>query len=419
MKITKFLTFAMALGVLFTSCNKDEVTGIEVPPVVAAGEGLLSVSLLDDNGLLTRSGNISELGTEEEREIKSIGFYVYDDQGVCLKSYIPTAIGGSSYTFGVPATTALSVVTVTNMAQADLEGIANANLPMEDLEKYIYDNVIATPTAIPSTGIPMVGQSSTVTIPAGETGATTVVVSRLFARFNAPTFSNTLEVKIEPNTADFDTLKVLFDTDNFIVTADTKIGFQPKGHVVINGLKQSFVMPNYGAAEDALWNPAVWTIGNNLANYTTTVYGTTDDVSAFYSGQGYLTNGQNVYLYENSPLLRTNNETGIEGYDRNSVYSIIVKGELFVDEAGYEDLRATRYWRINVSKEGVSSDSFFKILRNSIYKVEVNNIISAGYGSSEEAEEGGGGEIPGPGSSSIQVNIKVADWKVFAEDTDI
>ncbi|MCD8264159.1 MAG: fimbrial protein [Tannerellaceae bacterium] len=414
MKITKFLTFAMALGVLFTSCNKDEVDGFATLPPAAGGEGRLSVSLIDGTGLLTKAVTSapSEAGTEEEREIKSLAFYVYDADGIYDSSFTPATVGGNSYTFGV-GTGSLTVVALANMTVTD-------TLTFEALEKDIYNQQIATPTAIPSTGIPMSGVKTGVEVASGETGVAVVSVARLFARFNAPTINENLEVNIT-TPAEVDTLKVLFDELGIVIDETTQLDFDFGGYVVINGLKKSYVLPNYGTDESNRWNSDVWKLGNDLDNYTASVYEANGAFPAngarVYSGEDFL-NNTNVYLYENCSVYLTSEdtETGIAGFDRASAYSMIVKGDLYV--VGHDSVKKTRYWRINVSKTEDAKD-YFKILRNAIYKIDIENVVTAGYNTPEEAEEGGGGEIPGPGNGALQVKVDVLDWKVFNENTDI
>jgi len=410
MKITKLCTFATALGMLFTSCNRDEVNELPTAPSVELGQGLLNVVLLDESGVLTKATpDYYEGGTPEEREIHKLDFFVFNSDGSFNTHYTTTDISGTTYGFNVTEGTGLKVVAAVNIA-GDLRTLAP--ISQAELIATIYDQQIITPTRIPQGGVPMSGTSPAFSVANGEQVLTSVEVARILARFNAPTISDELSVRITAD-AEVDSIKVLLgEAIDF-----NKLRFAYKGHVVINGLKKSFYLPNYGSGgESSRWDRDVWTIGNDLSNYTASEY-EDNELGEVYSGGSFLTNNEVVYLYENCPEYVPSVEGSLSGYARDKVYSMIVEGDLY--EEGNESNRVTRYWRINVSKTN-SESSIFKILRNSIYKVEIEKIVTAGYGTPGEAEEGGGGgPIPGLEDAGIIVGIDILEWRVFEEGTDI
>ncbi|MCC8198157.1 MAG: hypothetical protein LIP06_06145 [Tannerellaceae bacterium] len=409
MKITKFLTFATALGVLFTSCSRDEVDGL-IPTPDYTGEGFLTVALADDSGVFTKAvtQGADEAGTEAERNIEGVEFYVFNSNGSLNTYYTPASVA-TSYSFTINAGAGLTVVSAINMELGDNFSTLSAlrsELYGQSIEDRIQHNANNT--------LPMTGEYPGLTVEGGTIGSAVVPVSRLYARFNAPTLSENLQVNITVQ-EDVDSLKVLLGDKDVL----GPLGFELTGHIVINGLKDSYVMPNYGMTESARWDASTWLLGNDLTNYLSSSYDADGNLVSAYSGNSFIAadsaNG-NVYLYENCPVYHPSVEGSIPGYERNSVYALIVEGNLF--ELSDPDTFVTRYWRINVSRTA-SADDIFKILRNAIYKLEIENVKTIGHGSPGDADEDDDNRIPGVDDAGMVVSVDVLPWRVFEEKTDI
>ncbi|MCD8260497.1 MAG: fimbria major subunit [Bacteroides sp.] len=304
------------------------------------------------------------------------------------------------YTFAVSAGDK-KIVAVANMELGNLAG-----LDLSQVTAYIYDQAIDVPSQVPFTGgIPMSGESAVFSVSAEEIKSVEIIVSRLFSRFNAPTAEN-VAVEIELP-ADIDSLETLL---GMTIEDPSKIKFELKEYIVVNGLKKLYVLPNYGAAgEDGAWDTSVWTLGNSVLNYTASSY-TNGFLGTVYSGDAFLGESDVVYLYENKPVLEEFNS--VIGFDHKTVYAFIIKADL-----SYEDQSVERYWRINVEKKN-DADQAYKIRRNAIYKVNVNAVKTIGHGTPEDAEE----EkpiIPIGEDGAVEVTIDIADWRVFESGTEI
>ncbi|MCC8153466.1 MAG: fimbria major subunit, partial [Tannerellaceae bacterium] len=405
MKLKKFLTFAMVSGVLFTSCNQeDEFNGNGINPEV--GEtGTISVYLED----LPKSYAQTRA---TDTDVLTLEFYVFNEDGnrdqVATngtpenpkpKGYVKYEGTDSEYVFGVEKGEKTVLVAV-NMNLGPHE---NENL---SAIRKLMTNVSASPLSIPATGIPMAGEVSNIEVGKEEVKKVNIGVSRLFSKLNMPTESDDFKVNIEL-TEDTDSITTLLGG-----TLNGTLEMKITGFIAINGLKKSFAFPNYGAAEDAAWDFNVWTIGDDLDNYTESKYNSEGNLGTVYSGNEFLRNGA-VYVYENCPKLRTIDN--YVAYDSRSVYAVILEGEFY----GSLDPSNTvkRYWRINVSKTD-EQKSIYKILRNSIYKIAVNEVKTIGHGTPEDAEDKEK-PIPPVNESGLMVSISVVDWNEFEEETDI
>lgn len=415
MKITKLLTFAMAIGMLFSSCSENDFDGVN-PPASEGGVGEVSVSLMDASGALTRSYG-SDGGYASEKTINNLVFYIFDQDGTRdadFPTVVPTEAPGSSrFTFNVSAGTKTILVAINT-------GLGNIEGNLDVVKARLHEVAISTPSVAPEAaiagGIPMTGEVSGVEVTNGDVKNARINVERLYARFNPPAAEDAaVEITLAEEVEE---LKEILGIEEI----EGEIAFDYSAYIVVNGIKKSFLFPTYGENVDPIydrWNPAVWTLGADTDNYTRSQYNESGDLGQVYSGGTFLTDN-NVYLYENSPLYLTASQTGtISGYLKETIYAMILKGDLY-DDAN-PDNKTTRYWRVNVHKTG-NSDNYFQIVRNSIYKVNIQTIRTIGFGTPEEAEEeggGGGGVIPGPDDASVEIMVNILDWKVFEEDQDM
>lgn len=95
-------------------------------------------------------------------------------------------------------------------------------------------------------------------------------------------------------------------------------------------------------------------------------------------------------------------------FDKDEVVAFIIKGTF--SGTGVSD--TTRYWRVNLLK-----DDAWKIFRNSIYRITMQDITTVGWGTPKEAEEEG--PVIDPSESSITIDIEVAKWDVRTQDIDL
>jgi len=85
------------------------------------------------------------------------------------------------------------------------------------------------------------------------------------------------------------------------------------------------------------------------------------------------------YVYESRAGEATNAGTGARGYHHDQVISYVIGGTINPNIDGVPAV--DRYWRVDIRK-----GEAFHILRNSLYSVEVANIITPGSGTPWEAE---------------------------------
>ncbi len=390
MKLTKLFSFAITITMLFSACNKDEFDAVDVP-TIDAGTGHLTITLTDANSVRTRA---TDDGTEDEREIKKLEFYIFNQGGDrdTNHEYFAYTASQDKYTLAVTPGDGKQVLLAVNMNLGRLAGES-----LTQVKKAMHEAAITTPTAIPSTGIPMAGQVSGVEVVEEQYTNQEIEVSRLFSRLNAPS-ANGANVQIT-NIAELESIGL---------DPNATLSFELTGYVVINGIKKSFAFQNYGVAnENDRWNPSFWTLGD-VSNYTASEY-ENEHLGTVYSGSDYLT-AEGVYVYENSPLRYE--DQGSRWYEAATVYAFILKGELSDGTT-----TVTRYWRANIAKAN-GEDNNYQILRNAIYNVSISNIKTIGWGSPEEAEEEKP-VIPDGEESAIVLEVKVAPWRVFNFETDI
>lgn len=411
MKITKFLTFATALGVLFTSCNKDELDGGYPSLPEAVGSGMLTVYVTD--AVQTRSNPSAETGSEagsyDESKITSLDILVYSSATTTPDTTIHQSGSDVEVLHHIGVSTGSKKVVVLTNRTVDFSS-ALSDMTYDALQASLYNEDLNTatknPTELFAAGIPMAGEKDVVAVQ--ESVVTAVVeIARLYARFNAPT-ANTTVVALS-DSAKVELAELLNVEVSDIESAG--IDFDLNGYVVINGLKKSYMLPNYGVAEEAArWDSSIWQLGNVLSNYTASDYDAQGGLGTVYSGDEFLVSTP-VYVYENSPKYTSN-----YGFDASSVYAFIIEADLTVT-MGSDVETLTRYWRINVSKTA-EMDNLYKILRNAIYNVNIDTIKTIGYATAEDAENPEP-PIPGLDDAILEVTVKVSDWRVFEEGQDI
>jgi len=414
MQVIKFLAFTMAISMCFSSCKKDDLEDVYQPE--SEGKGTISIRLRDNQG--TKSAYIRNAGTEEERKINQVEFYVFDSNGIRdrdMYGYIKFDQADNEYTFPVLEGRNKTVLAVTNRGLGELSGVN-----LTEIKKILHTAEIENPLQVPAEGIPMTGEQGNVSITKDDMTTISMIVDRLYARFNAPTTSASVKVTL---TSD-DKEEI---TEWFGGTIAGNIHFTLNGYYVINGLKQSFVFPNYGVGEqDARWDTKVWTIGNQPANYFSTQYTADGHILKAYSGNSLLSNGEHVYLYENSPVYAN-------GYQSNTIYAMIIEGTLY--DSGNPANRVTRYWKIHITST-TEPENIYKILRNAIYKANISEIRTLGYSTPKEAEEEKPNVVkppvieppvveppvveppvvnPGEGDTEVIVTVEMIDWKIYSE----
>ena len=240
----------------------------------------------------------------------------------------------------------------------------------------------------------------------GETNKLNLSIRRLLSKVESPKVAPTNEIKIP----DAELLKILGLGTSETVPNDLKWTF--KGYMVINGINQSLAFEYE--------NLTNWERFATASNFKTTFSPDGATVETVYSvksddnsetSNGFLPAGYDkpVYVYENIPtMLQGGNGQAATVFDKDEVVAFIIKGTF--SGTGVSD--ATRYWRVNLLK-----DDAWKIFRNSIYRITMQDITTVGWGTPKEAEEEG--PVIDPSESSITIDIEVAKWDVRTQDVDL
>lgn len=385
MKIKHFFAFAVA-ALVMASCGKD--SGADGGGGGSGEQVRVTFELTNqpDNG---RAGTrATEIGETDERKITKLEFWAFD--GGTLEKYYTVATTGNTASFTIAAGT------------YDFYVVANQSIgtqPTEDdlLEQLATLEFSATNSqAVPTAGFPMVGSALTQNLSASvATHNIPVSMKRRVAKFNAPTTASPVTVTVDGTGWDD-----VFPTVDYETYGNT-VTFALTGYVVANGLDKSDLYPQ-----------TPWLIGTKQYLNSTFSSGVYASVYAG-SGSGDFFLDPNaatkpiVYTYENYP---SDSETigGETGYDRLKVYAMIIKGTLTADTE-----TVTRYWRLNLVP-----GSEYAIEGNKVYKLNITDVTTLGYGTPEEAETEPNKPpvIPPAGETSVIFTLDVLEWDIFEEN---
>lgn len=388
----------IAAGFVLMACGNNEPNELTNSGNTPLPEGTANISVTIKGSNFTRLDGNPIDGTPAENKISKLEFYVFESDGErdTERSYVPIAdYAGGKINFAVNAGLNKKVVVAANMNLGEMatKNYAEVKKTISDLE---LDNTNSR--VIPTSGIPMSGEGTVDVVQDVLDNKITIEISRLFAKVFKPAVINNVPVDI-----DMDELKEIFGDE-----IDQQPVFKLDSYALINGIDNS----------DAFDNMSTWDRTGRqylLSGFTADVNANLNLAYSGLEGTGnYWLSGEEdeseyVFAYENVPLPKTVN--GVSGFDRNTVYAFLIKGSL-----EYDQTEEDRYWRVNLIR-----DDMYKIYRNTVYKVTINKITTAGYATAKEAEEdnNNGHVVPGEDQTGILATIEVAKWNLKTQETDM
>ena len=372
MKLRNLLAVS-ATAFTLLSCNDSDNH-----PTPGKGE-LTPITVNIKGNADTRALTGEETGATNENDINSLEFFVFNSDGSFQKYYKPVSVASDNqYTFLVNA----GSLTILTAANQNLGEPSPAPVSLADFKKsssykeLSLDGTNSRSDISTSLGFAMAAEG-TANVVEGETNKLNLSIRRLLSKVESPKVAPTNEIKIP----DTELLKILGLGTSEAVPNDLKWTF--KGYMVINGINQSLAFEY-----------------ENLTNW-----------ERFATASNFLPAGYDkpVYVYENIPtMLQGGNGQAATVFDKDEVVAFIIKGTF----SGTRVSDATRYWRVNLLK-----DDAWKIFRNSIYRITMQDITTVGWGTPKEAEEEG--PVIDPSESSITIDIEVAKWDVRTQDVDL
>ncbi len=194
-------------------------------------------------------------------------------------------------------------------------------------------------------------------------------------------------------------LKKAFNDDDL-----TNATFSLDGYVLINGIDatDAFYTWNSAGVEANTWD----TWSRTGKSYLPSTFEADKSYASVYAGTTtgdmFLNSSTSVmYAYENLPI---DDQTEPSLYfDRNTVYSFIIKGTLTSVTSG-TPTTLTRYWRANLIP-----DDNQQVIRNAVYRLTIDGVNTFGYDTPKEAEDE---VVPKKGNASVLITIRVADWRI-------
>ena len=401
MKLRNLLAVS-ATAFTLLSCNDSDNH-----PTPGKGE-LTPITVNIKGNADTRALTGEETGATNENNINSLEFFVFNSDGSFQKYYKPASVASDNqYTFLVNA----GSLTILTAANQNLGEPSPAPVSLADFKKsssykeLSLDGTNSRSDISTSLGFAMAAEG-TAHVVEGETNKLNLSIRRLLSKVESPKVAPTNEIKIP----DTELLKILGLGTSEAVPNDLKWTF--KGYMVINGINQSLAFEYE--------NLTNWERFATASNFKTTFSPDGATVETVYSvksddnsetSNGFLPAGYDkpVYVYENIPtMLQGGNGQAATVFDKDEVVAFIIKGTF--SGTGVSD--ATRYWRVNLLK-----DDAWKIFRNSIYRITMQDITTVGWGTPKEAEEEG--PVIDPSESSITIDIEVAKWDVRTQDVDL
>lgn len=392
------------IALLMGACSKENDGVVDKGDTEKGEPAYVTISLLSNT---TRA---TEPGSAEENNISSAEFYVFDSEGN------PDAIlgGGTGYHKVTSFTSTPTILQVESGDDRRFVVIANSNIgpvgnyyDLTRLGQYTFTSGSTnSPRDIPANGFEMSGDVVK-TIVAHTTNVVYVDMKRTVSKFNAPDFTNAA-INLKS-----DDITELWGANTAITNSNLSFTFD--GYVLVNGRSDTdlFFIGNIEEVDSEpidnpwdLWSPdgktSINSAFNGSGDYSSVYSGSDTDTGEFFMTAADV---ERIFVYENMPEQKIDPDTGTVGWDPLSVYAFIVKGTLTPDNG---DAAVTRYWRINL----VYSGQNLHIRRNLVYKTAITSINSPGYGTPEEAEEGGE-IIPIEGDSLVEVYLQILDWEIF------
>lgn len=406
----KLFSLSLAfIGLIFAACSSN--SDIELTPEQPAGSNgaIVAISL---NNVSTRADAPAEDGVGNENTISTLNFYVFKSTGELVQtngfskqsSYKfvinvsnKADLAGMNFLVGVNQPL-ISGIPANNTAFAYVKSHLSGALVFEAYEagNASKGNTTEVPSLFPMSGSAI---NQTVTAPAGSTDSPvtsiSIEVSRLVSKVESP--------KENPDEVEVNVLKE--DLESLFAQGVTDATFALKGFVLINGLDKSDAF--YTWTSEADWTG--WS--REGKTYLTSAFDGSGNYQSVYTGVAtgdmFIAGTPASYIYENEPKSDPDNEDLY--FDKATVNSFIIKGELTCIGGTDAGKTAVRYWRANLIPE-----DDHRVLRNTIYRLTIDGVNTIGYGTPEEAENE---VVPKTGNASVNISISVAKWRVKTTNT--
>lgn len=416
MKINNILAASLIAALGFTACAKDSGEKIEKKGNPAE----VTVNLKAPKA--TRADGGTEPGEGNEIAVTSLEFFVFDSSGTpdSETPYLRKTAGLNSATT-LPITAGDGkqfLVGVNTNIFADLAAYeAAAATPANVVHAEILKKITAlelintnSKTNPGSGGFVMSAEATKNVLEAPAVNTLTMTIERTLSKVESPVAAANLTTTAVAE--DLDMLKELWPA--VAATADIEnLTWDFDGYVVINGIKNSYVFerdleswtaPYLSPATGASWFKTTYADASGVA--INTVYGGsgTDD--------NFIAAGSTdvVYVYENSPEKIAGQPGEATTFVKDQVTAFLIKGTFSCDDsATYPDV--TRYWRVNLIKDDV-----WKVYRNSIYRITLNNVLTPGYATPKDAENTD--PIVDPNETSITIDLNIAPWYIKIQGVD-
>lgn len=386
-----------AASAIFAACTSDN-DGVTTP-VVSGEAATMEISIATVPGL-SRASSGTEDGSALESLVSSFEVYLFNAADGSVQDYklvadgtkkaILSGVSGGSYTVSVVTN---SVTPIGSVSQSVLYSKLGQH---EFLANSAYNA-----TSLPATGPEMSGEATVLNAVEG-TNPVTVNVKRLVSKFNAPTFVATA---LSSQASNEELAAILGDG---ATVSNTSFTFN--GYALVNGLNKS-----------DLFSQSTWSnSGKSYLNSTFTNGLYTHNYSGNANGSWFIHDNTPVYVYENRPTEVLGTTGTAIGYEPESVYAFIIEGTIYSSATTQS---ATRYWRVNLVKStgtntGNTTIDDYKVYRNGLYKVTINNINTVGYETPEEAEKQEE-LVPVDGAVNVEVTVEVSPWDVYESNTDM
>jgi len=404
MKKLSLSIFALA-AIMLTSCNdKDENTS----GPSTSGEPVLATFRISSPDTYVVTG--TDPGSATENQIDIVEFYLFDENGVRDESTSSYDYSYHKYEGSVNQEIMFLVKSGNNkkiLVAANRNLGQQAGLNYDEMEALVEAKTLTNTNSrqINAGEFVMSGKATASIVENRTDNEVTIRIHRTVSKVEQPRFGENFSVNIPQ-----DDLWSLFEDST--VTNEAVV-FTLDSYALINGYSKSHTFMHYNSTnnEQSEWN--LWAPGGE---YFASDYDTDGNLLTAYSGMidnsPWLT-GTSIFVYENQPRDTVSTETGIAGFPREEVYAFLIKGTLSYPAANetYE-----RYWRVNLIR-----DDNYRIFRNTIYRVLLDELRTIGYGNPKEGdddEDNGGGVVPRNDQTGIQATIEIVPWTIRTQNTD-
>lgn len=395
----KLLAFALAASLGIVGCNKS------AEPIDKQGGELTEVTVKLDGQALTRADGTPENGVLNENDINIVEFYVFNADGQKDPNYhyfVKSSGFNEPAAFLVTEGPDKRFLVAVNQSLGD-SGNANYDIWKE---RIFGTNLSHLNSKTRPIDFAMAGEG-TKTVALGHSNTLSITIERVVSKVEAPTvIAGGADVSEIAGNLNY--LKEIFGAGNVNAIGDiTNLSWDFNGFVLINGIDRSYSF-DHGFIN---WNPSgrmyEKTAYNADGSVIQSVY-SGDDPSAvdFFLPANY---ADPVYMYENNPDENSKLPGEATTFVKDQVTAFLIKGTFACDQFPAGEVR---YWRVNLIK-----DDIWKIYRNSIYRITMENILTPGWKTPKEAEDDG--PIVNPTESSITIGLQIAPWNVKLQSVDL